>query len=458
MKKYLYVILMIVILVFSKLIYANEPTLKIGDARSKKSNLAIPLLNNIGTSKTSQALVVASELQNTIEADLGLSTFFNIIPRAGYLEKTENLSAKPINLDSKNGFKFTSWKTIDAEFLIRGTYFLAGSEITVESFIYNVNQEKLIVGKRYKGQLNQAVQIGHTFSNDVIEAVTGKKGSFLTKIIATTDKTGFKEVVTMNWNGSEIDLLTSDRSLAVSPNWSPDGKFAVYSIYTKKVGSAQMNLTLFMHDLVKGRRVILSNRNGLNSGASFSPDGKFVYLTISKSGTPNIFKINLKGEEVSQLTSGPSGAMNVEVAISPDGKKLAFSSDRGGKPMIYTMNSDGSDVKRITFQGKYNSTPSWSQDGQKIAFAGQIDNYFDIFVMNSEGSQINRVTSALKANGKRASNEDPSFSPDGRYLVYTSNRTGKNQIYMNTVDGNEERRVTNDSHNYFKPKWSKNIE
>jgi TolB protein len=347
---------------------------------------------------------------------------------------------------------------LDAEFLIRATYFLIDNEITVESFLYNVNQENLVIGKRYKGNLKQAVQIGHTFANDILETLTGRKGFYLSKFIATTDKSGYKEVVTMNWDGSNLDPLTSDRSVAISPNWSPDGKSAIYSIYTKKVGSHQQNLTMFIHDLIRGKRSILSNRNGLNSGGSFSPDGKYVYLTISKNGTPNIYKINLKGEEIAQLTKGPAGAMNVEVAVSPDGSKLAFSSDRGGNPMIYTMNSDGTNVQRRTFQGKYNSTPSWSNDGKKIAFAGQVENYFDIFTMDADGGNIVRITTALKSNGQRASNEDPSFSPDGRYIVYTSNRTGKNQIYLNNIDGSNEHRVTNDSYNYFKPKWSNNIE
>lgn len=42
--------------------------------------------------------------------------------------------------------------------------------------------------------------------------------------------------------------------------------------------------------------------------------------------------------------------------------------------------------------------------------------------------------------------------------MYTSNRTGKNQIFISTVDGDEERQITSDNHNYFKPKWSKNVE
>lgn len=451
MKKY-FLILSLTLLALSS--YATEPVIRVGTARAKKSNLAFPALNNIGAG-TSKA---SADVYNTAKADLQLSTYFNVLSPSGYLENTTILSPKPKSADATNGFKFDTWKTLDAEFLIRATISVTGDEMTVESFLYNVNQEKLVVGKRYKGSTHQAVQIGHTFANDILETLTGVKGFYLSKLIATTDKTGYKEVVTMNWDGSNMDSLTSDRSVAISPNWSPDGKSVIYSIYTRKVGSAQQNLTMFIHDFVKGRRSILSNRNGLNSGGSFSPDGNYVYLTISKGGTPNIYKINLKGEEIAQLTKGPAGAMNVEVSVSPDGSKLAFSSDRGGNPMIYVMNSDGSNVKRLTFVGKYNSTPSWSRDGKKIAFAGQIDNYFDIFTMDADGGNNVRITSALKANGNRASNEDPSFSPDGRFIVYTSNRTGKNQIYINNIDGSNEHRVTNDSYNYFKPKWSNNLD
>lgn len=443
------------IFLFARTSFGAEPVIKVGAARGKKSNLAFPVFNNSGKSSLTNK---SMEIYNTAKNDLELSSYFNMLSPNSFLENTANVSTKPKSIDPTHGFKFNSWKTLDAEFLIRTNFTATESEITVESFLYNVNQEKMIIGKRYTGGVGQATQIGHTFANDILEALSGVKGFYLSKLIATVDKTGYKEVVTMNWDGSKMEALTSDRSVAISPNWSPDGKSVIYSIYTRKVGSPQQNLTMFIHDFVKGRRAILSNRNGLNSGGSFSPDGNYIYLTISKGGTPNIYKINSKGEEVAQLTKGPAGAMNVEVAVSPDGSKLAFSSDRGGNPMIYTMNSDGSNVKRLTFQGKYNSTPSWSYDGKKIAFAGQIDNYFDIFTMDPDGSNIVRITSALKANGQRASNEDPSFSPDGRYIVYTSNRTGKNQIYINSIDGSNEHRVTNDSYNYFKPKWSKNIE
>ena len=213
---------------------------------------------------------------------------------------------------------------------------------------------------------------------------------------------------------------------------------------------------MFLYDIISGKRELLSFRQGINSGASFDPDNKNVYLTISQGTSPDIYKINLNGDIVNKITNGPSGAMNVEPTISSDGKKIAFSSDRPGRTMIYTMSASGSNVKRVTFAGQFNASPSWSPDGKKIAFAGQTGSNFDIFVMNEDGTGMIRLTSAKRPNGKAANNEDPTWSPDGRFVMYTSDRTGKSQIYFSTADGAEERRITMDSHNYFKVKWSQN--
>ncbi len=436
---------------------AQQAYIKIGEAQSKKSNLAFPPMNNLSGVKTSQHVTLATEIFNTAKKDLELSTYFNVMSQAAFLENTTTLSIKPKSNDS-NGFAFETWKAIGADFLIRSSISIVNNDMTVEMFLYQVDQSKTVVGKKYQAKTDSTVKIGHILANDILEALTGKRGAFLSKIIATTDRTGHKEVLTMNWDGLEQKVITRDRSVAISPNWSPDGNNIIYSIYTRRIRSAQMNLTLFQHNLNTGKRSIISNRNGLNSGGTYSPDGRSIYLTISQNGAPDIYKLNLQGEVMNRLTKGPAGAMNVEAALSKDGSRVAFSSDRGGNPAIYSMSADGSGVKRLTFQGKYNSSPTWSPDGQKIVFASQIDKYFDIFSMNSDGSDLKRLTTAYKPNGQRASNEDPSFSADGRFIVFTSNRSGKFQIYAMSADGKEERRVTQDSYNYYKPKWSNNLE
>lgn len=444
---------------FSSFASAEDIYIKAGEAQVKKSNLAFPFLNYLGVTGKGDATAAAAEVYNTAKKNLELSTYFQMISKEAFLEDPANTGIKPKS-ESPNGFNFEPLKTIGAEFLIRAGYTVAGKEMTVEMFLYHVGESKLIVGKRYKAGVHQAVQIGHTLSNDIIEALTGVRAPFQTKFVAAFDNgSGPKEIATMNWDGSEFEQLTSHKSITLSPSWSPDGKKIAYSAYISIAGKDGKRAALYVLDLNTHKRVLTAYRPGMNSGAVFSKDGQYIYLSMTMgSGSADIYKINLKGEIVKRLTNGPAGAINVEPSLSPDGSKIVFSSERGGNPAIYTMNEDGTGIKRLTFNGRFNSSPSWSPDGKKIAFAAMAEKNFDIFVMNADGSNIIRVTSAKKANGKAAHNEDPSFSPDSRYLVYTSNRTGKNQIYVSSLDGSEERRVTNDSKNYYRPKWSVNLE
>ncbi len=443
--------------------FAEQAYIKIGDAKSKKSSMAFPFFNNLGSNNSGVLAAAASEIFATAKKNLELSTYFSIVPNEAYLEDLSKKSLKPFS-EELLGFKFEPLQTINAEFVIRAGYSVVGKEISIEMFLYHVVEKKLIIGKRYKALLNQTVAIGHTLSNDVIEALTGVRPPFMAKIVASFDggAGGAKEIVKMNWDGSEFEQLSQHKSITLSPSWSPDGKKIAYSVFTKifsKSGGSISNASVYVLDLTTNKRVLTSFRPGMNSGAIFSKDGKSIFLSMSLgSGSADIYKINLKGEIEARLTKGPAGAINVEPTLSPDGSQIAFSSERGGRPMIYVMNSDGSNVKRLTYKGSYNSSPSWSPDGKKIAFAAQDSANFDIFVMDADGSNIKRITSAQKLNGKPAHNEDPSFSPDSRYIVYTSDRTGKNQIYISTVDGSEERRVTNDTKNYYRPKWSVNLE
>ena len=92
--------------------------------------------------------------------------------------------------------------------------------------------------------------------------------------------------------------------------------------------------------------------------------------------------------------------------------------------------------------------------GKKIAFAGWGKDHFDLFIMNTDGTNMQRLTQYRKPSGRWASNEYPSFSPDGRYIVFQSNRRGNYQIFITDTKGSFVVPVTNDKHNYFQPRWS----
>lgn len=445
---------------FSFRTLADQIYIKIGDAKTKKSLMAMPPLQYVGSPAVgSKNISIGAELFNVINNDLDVSGYFKFISQSAFVEDTQKTAIKPFPTEP-NGFKFPSWSSLGADFLIRGSYVVTADQIELEIYLYHVPKSGLIFGKKYKGPLSTVRKIAHTFSNDVLKNLTDTAGPFNSRLVFTSDRAGgqFKEVYLMDWDGENLEKLSNHNSITISPNWSPDGKKVAYTAYVQRRSTKLRNADLFLFDLTNSTRTSVSSRKGINSGASFSPDGKSIYLTISQGFSPDIFKITYDGTLDGKITNGPNSAMNVEPAVSPDGKKVAFSSDRHGKPMIYTMNIDGSNVKRITSDGVFNSAPGWSPDGKKITFAGQTEGNFDVFIMNADGTKIERITSAKKKNGKPADNEDPSFSPDGRFIVYTSNRTGKNQIYFSNIEGTEERRVTQDNHNYFKPKWSVNLD
>lgn len=432
----------------------------VNQAKTKKSLVAFPplqFLGNPSVAKNYQS--VGAELFRVIFNDLSVSSYFQFISQSAFLEDASKTSIRPAPLDS-NGFKFDSWKTIGADFLVRGSFSIAGDTLSTEMYIYNVAQQRSVLGKKYKGSIASTRRIAHTFANDFMEALTGTRGMFLSKVVAASDRAGggIKEVYIMDWDGANVDKITNHKSITLSPAWSPDATKVAYTAFVQRAKTKTRNPDMWIYEVLTGKRELVSYRQGSNSGAAYAPGGD-IFLTLSQAGSPDIYRLNpSNGSLIARITNGPRGAMNVEPAISPDGKKIAFSSDRSGNPMIYVMGIDGSNPTRLTFAGKFNATPAWSPDGKRLAFAGWSEDHFDIFTMATDGTDMIRITSAKKPNGKWAANEDPVYSPDGRHLMYTSTRTGTSQIYISNLDGSEERRITNDSHGYFKPKWSKNIE
>lgn len=453
-------LVLLCLVVFStKAMAANEVKINVGEARVKKSLMALTPLKYLGDKPTKANKELGQYLYNVIYNDLNTSSYFRFISSKAYIENPHLVGLKPTPSEA-NGFNYENWKALGTEFLIRMGYQTQGDHVTLEAYLYYVPQIKTVLVKTYQSLKDKITsrKLAHTFASDLIKKLTNKKAMFNSKVVFSSDRTGHKEIYVMDWDGFNLKRITNHRELALSPTWSPDGQSIAYTAYAYHPKIKSKNADLFIYDLKTGKRWLVSYRKGINSGAAFLPNGQELLLTISRNGNPDIFKINRKGKILGRLTQGPNRAMNVEPAVSPDGSKVAFSSDRSGQPMIYVMSIQGKKPKKITYAGRYNATPSWSPDGSKIAFAGYDKKHFDIFIMNSNGMNLQRLTSAKTKSGRWADNEDPTFSPDGRHIMFSSNRTGKNQLYLVDIDGNNERPITFDQYNYYRPKWSPFIE
>lgn len=170
-----------------------------------------------------------------------------------------------------------------------------------------------------------------------------------------------------------------------------------------------------------------------------------------------LFAIVISGAFSLQAQDASSAFFYQSVAWSPDGKYLTFTAmrdmnmkDKTMKADIYIVRADGSDLRKITGDERNEFYSSWAKD--RITFgagaAGTRDS--DIFTANWDGSNLTQVT---KNAGRSAT---PAFSPDGKKIVFISNRDGgKMQIYAMNADGSAQTRLTKDSDvAYYNPQFS----
>ena len=126
---------------------------------------------------------------------------------------------------------------------------------------------------------------------------------------------------------------------------------------------------------------------------------------------------------------------------SPDGLRIAFGSSREGVTLeIWLADADGSNPTRLTRgPGRAQGSPRWSSDGRLIAFDSQgEDGRYDVWTIGVDGSGLHRVT-------HDPSNENvPSFSRDGRWVYFGSDRTGRYEVWRVAASGGAEEQVTRD--------------
>lgn len=187
----------------------------------------------------------------------------------------------------------------------------------------------------------------------------------------------------------------------------------------------------------------LTNYNEYTAEGVLSPDGKKIVFTSLKDGDLEIYTMNVDGSDVRRLTTTPG--YDGGPWWSPDGKRIVYRANhpsdsaqladyrrllgqrlvRPSRVELFVMNADGSDQHQVTQLGGANFGPSWTPDGQRIIFASNYQNprggNFDLFLVdanarNAGPGQLEQITRAPVFDGF------PMFSPDGKMLVWASNR------------------------------------
>ena len=154
----------------------------------------------------------------------------------------------------------------------------------------------------------------------------------------------------------------------------------------------------------------------------------------------------------------------VMVAVDAQAR-IAFVSDRDGNYDIYVMDVDGGNLRRLTNHPDIDSLPSWSPDGKRIVFTSKRDGHVDaihgfatseIYVMDADGDNPQNLTNHPKEDWY------PSWSPDGKRIVFSARKDGHfenelaltYEIYVMDNDGGNQQRLTENRKNDWHPSWS----
>ena len=382
----------------------------------------------------------------TLQTDLRFSGLIDLISPSFF----------PLEIPSDpSALSHAAWADdpVKADMLAYGNVSTSGMELIVSAWLSDVRNPSAqpVVGKRYRGKRTEkeARRIAHEFADDIITRLSGgQPGIARTQIAFVSTRTGGKEIWLMDYDGFGQEQVTRCGFRCLTPRWSPDRSRLAYTAFVMDPSGKRVpRVDVRMHSLLTSRRVAFPVMGGTTTTLAWSPDGRRVAFSSSRTRDQEIYVSNPDGSDLTRITF--SRGVDISPVWNPrTGAQIIFVSDRGGRPQLYMMNADGSNVERLTKGEGYAVSPAWSPNGQMIAFAWQRQlNDFDIFVLDLATRQMIQLT---KESGR---NEQPSWAPDGRHIVFESTRSGGRQIWMMLADGSQIRRLTSRGQNTA-PQWS----
>lgn len=310
-------------------------------------------------------------------------------------------------------FEPSLWKASDVEIIVRAETL---NKISIK--IFTVTDDSPIFVKEYA--FEDSEYIGKMIASDIYKILTGKDSPFFNRVVFVKKFKNSMGVFITNWNGRNLHDTKIRREI-ISRVVLKEDKLFYSSLHGKFWRIEVFDLSN------KKNREVLKSKTLLQLGDVIN-SSEFIYL--ENDGDLSQIKIgDISGESKTISTS-----RWIDTSPRWSYSQIFFVSNRAGSPQIYQMNKEEVFTKRVTYYGRYNTEPSISPDGTKIAFSSLVET-IQIYILDILSGNQTQIT-------KNGNNEQPSFCPDENFLTVMSDRRGKKEIYLISLDGAVQKPLT----------------
>ncbi len=434
------------IAIFFVVLAAAQPSLRAQDWFKTETSSGADRIR-IAVADFKAGSVDAQPLKTTFD-----TTLYADLANAGIFDIVSKSLAPPTTPGGPAEINLGQWSAApsSAAMVAFGSLGVEGGRVAVNGYLFDAKntQYPQVLAKQYGEQASVETvrQIAHQFADEIIFRLGGGvPGIAETKIFFVKVGGADKEIWEMDYDGASPHAVTHLGTVSLSPRVSPDNSRVAFSSLGRD------GFQIKMYSLLLGRMVNVPAGGGTNVSPAWSPSGRELAYSSSRTGDPEIWIADSNGGGSRRITSfrGP----DVSPVFNPKtGAQIAWVSGRTGLPQLYLMNTDGSGVQRLTDTG-YATSPSWSPNGQFVAFAwnrkygpgapgGQ-----DIYVMEVATLRWIQLTHDI---GRC---DFPSWSPDGRHIVFANSSSGRasdSKIQSMLADGTHLQTLTTGD----MPNWS----
>jgi TolB protein len=344
-------------------------------------------------------------------------------------------------LDENARPDLSTWRKQGADALLTGSVIRVGDDrYEVRFRLWDSVRMQDLGGQSHAAPAAELRRVAHRIADAVYEKLTGEKGVFATRIAYVTKSAAIYNLWVADADGESAQSALRSVEPIISPSWAPNGNQLAYVSFESR------KPVVYVHDVDTGKRRLVANFKGSNSAPAWSPDGKTLALTLSRDGGSQLFLLDVGSSSAEPRRLATSTAIDTEPVFTADGRLIYFVSDRGGSPQIYKIPTTGGSAERVTFTGSYNISPTLSPDGRWLAYISRVAGAFKLHVQDLSSGQAFALTDTT-------ADENPSFAPNGRMIIYATQQQGREALMTSTIDGKVKARLAGQSGDLREPDW-----